>query len=69
MPHADPTLCLAMFGLGGWEMLIILLVALMLFGRRLPEIMRGLGSSAREFKKGMSDEAVSAPPSPKSPTT
>lgn len=50
-----------MFGLGGWEMLIILLVALMLFGRRLPEIMRGLGSSARKFKKGMSEEASKPP--------
>lgn len=67
MPHVDPRLSLAMFGLGGWEMLIILLVAMMLFGR-LPEIMRGLGSSARAFKKGMSEEAVAAPPANKLPT-
>jgi Sec-independent protein translocase protein TatA len=32
--------------------------------------MRGLGSSAREFKKGMSEEAVAAPPpAAKPPTT
>jgi sec-independent protein translocase protein TatA len=66
----DTILCLAMFGLGSWELLIILLVALLLFGRRLPELMRGLGSSAREFKKGMSEEAVAAPPpAAKPPTT
>lgn len=62
MPHIDPLLSLAMFGLGGWEMLIILLVALMLFGRRLPEIMRGVGSSAREFRAGMAGEPPASPP-------
>lgn len=56
----DPTLCLAMFGLSGWEILIVLVVALLIFGKRLPDIMRGLGSSAREFKKGMTEEAKPA---------
>ena len=37
------------FGISGWEWLIILVVALLLFGRRLPDIMRGLGSSVKEF--------------------
>lgn len=37
----------------GSEYIVILVVALLLFGKRLPEIMRGLGSSVREFKKGM----------------
>lgn len=69
MPHVNPLLSLAMFGLGGWERLITLLLALMLFGRRLPEIMRGVGSSAREFRKGMSEDAVSAPPAAKPPTS
>jgi TatA/E family protein of Tat protein translocase len=50
------------FGIGSWEWLIILLVALLLFGRRLPDIMRGLGSSVKEFKKGMDDTAPPAPP-------
>jgi sec-independent protein translocase protein TatA len=59
-----PDLVPAMFGLSGWELIIILMVALLLFGRRLPDIMRGMGSSVREFKKGM-EETTSAvtPPS------
>ncbi len=42
---------------GGPEWLIILVIALLLFGKRLPEIMRGLGSSVRSFKKGMDTDA------------
>lgn len=40
-------------GGSGIHWIIILVVALLLFGRRLPEIMRGLGGSIREFKKGI----------------
>ena len=40
---------------GGWEFIIILIVALLLFGKRLPEVMRSMGQGLREFKKGMSD--------------
>lgn len=39
--------------LGGWELLVVLLVLLLLFGSRLPSVMRSLGRSATEFKKGM----------------
>jgi sec-independent protein translocase protein TatA len=38
---------------GGFEWVIILVVALLLFGTRLPKIMRGLGSSVKEFKDGI----------------
>lgn len=42
--------------LGGWEILIILLVVLLIFGSsRLPKIARGLGESAREVRKGFKD--------------
>jgi sec-independent protein translocase protein TatA len=38
--------------LGGWEIVLILAVVLILFGaRKLPELARGLGQGIREFKK------------------
>jgi sec-independent protein translocase protein TatA len=38
-------------GLGGWEILLILLVLLIFFGaKRIPELARGLGKGIREFK-------------------
>jgi len=47
-----------MFGMGIWELLIVLMVVMLLFGSaKLPTLMRNLGRSAVEFKKGMhSDE-------------
>jgi sec-independent protein translocase protein TatA len=44
------------FGLpGGSEWVIILIVALLIFGSRLPSVMRSLGKSVNEFKKGIND--------------
>ncbi len=38
--------------LGGWEMILILAVILILFGaKRLPELAKGLGTGIKEFKK------------------
>lgn len=42
-----------MFGLNHWEILIILVLALILFGRKLPEVGKSLGKGIVEFKKGL----------------
>ena len=45
-----------MFGLGYQELLLILVIVLILFGaQRLPDLARSLGSSVKEFKKGVTD--------------
>jgi len=48
------TVMLAFFA-GQYEWLIILVIALLLFGRRLPEVMRSMGKGIQEFKKGLRD--------------
>jgi len=53
------------------EMIVVALVALLLFGNRLPSVMRSLGQSVTEFKKGMEGhgeepgESVKGPEPPK----
>ena len=44
-----------MFGMGMQEMVIIMVVAVLLFGKRLPEVARSLGSSYQQFRKGLQD--------------
>ena len=45
-----------MFGLGMQELIIILIIALLVFGaNKLPEIGRGLGRGIREFRKASSE--------------
>ena len=45
-----------MFGLGYQELLLILVIVLILFGaQRLPDLARSLGSSVKEFKKGVAE--------------
>lgn len=46
-----------MFGLGFYELLFILIIALIVFGPgKLPQIGSGLGKAIRDFKKGISGE-------------
>ena len=42
-----------MLGIGHWELLLIVLVIFILFGHRLPSVMRSLGRGVVEFKEGM----------------
>ena len=43
-----------MFGLGAQELMLILLIALVLFGgSKIPDLGRSLGQAIREFKKGV----------------
>lgn len=40
----------------GWEWIIILIVVLLLFGgKKIPELMRGLGKGVKSFKQGMQE--------------
>lgn len=44
--------------ISGQEWLIVLLIVLLIFGaRKLPELARSLGSSAKEFRKGIEEGA------------
>ena len=42
---------------GPWQIILIVLVVLLLFGgRKIPELMKGLGQGMKEFKKATKDE-------------
>jgi sec-independent protein translocase protein TatA len=42
-----------MFGLGGTEWFILIILGVLLFGKRLPEVGRSLGKGMMEFKRGL----------------
>ena len=51
-----------MFGLGFQEILLLLLIALLLFGAaKLPEVGKSLGKTVREFKKALKNDDKEKP--------
>jgi sec-independent protein translocase protein TatA len=40
---------------GGWEIWIVLLILLLLFGRRIPQVARSLGQGINQFKQGLNE--------------
>ena len=65
-----PAFPLAIFNLGGTELVLILLIVLILFGgTRLPSLARGLGQAIREFKKASSEDADTKPETDSTKTT
>lgn len=67
-------LLLGIMGLGMQELVIIGIVAVLLFGKKLPDVAKSLGNSYREFRRGLSDmqssveSATSMSDSPRSST-
>ena len=65
-----------MFGMGPWEIILILVVVLLVFGaKRIPEIAQSLGKGITEFKRGVKDVQTEiennvnvAPPPEQQPT-
>jgi sec-independent protein translocase protein TatA len=46
-------LAVGLFGLGGMELVVLVILGVLLFGRKLPEVGRSLGKGIVEFKKGL----------------
>ena len=75
LPENPRTLTMLPFAffqnLGATELMIVAFVALLIFGNRLPSVMRSLGKSVTEFKKGVAgveDEIEQAVTADKKPT-
>src|SRR5207249_8632148 len=66
-----PLLAAGFFGLGGMEILILIILGVLLFGRKLPEVGRSLGKGIVEFKKGLKgleDEVENTASAPRAET-
>lgn len=47
--------------IGPWQIVLIVIIVLLLFGgKKIPQLMRGLGSGVKEFKEGMKEGETSA---------
>jgi sec-independent protein translocase protein TatA len=56
--------------IGPWELVIIMFVVLMVFGNRLPDVMKSIGKGMTQFKRGLrevEDEIMSEPSIPEGP--
>ena len=52
----ESKMVLLFFNLGGWEIAVIMLLVLLIFGaKRIPEVARGLGKGIREFRSATSE--------------
>ena len=52
---------LLLFGLGMQEIIVIALIVLLLFGgKKIPELMKGLGKGVKSFKDGMNENSSNA---------
>ena len=63
---------LLIFNVNGWEIPLLILVVLILFGgKKIPEFMRGLGKGINSFKRGLNDieEDIKADTSDKKTST
>jgi sec-independent protein translocase protein TatA len=52
-----------MFGIGTTELIICMVICLVLFGNRLPSVMRSMGKGIKEFKEGVTEtsDALESP--------
>lgn len=58
-----------MFGIGAQELLLIALIVLLFFGgKKIPEMMKGLGKGVKSFKDGMKDIEQTGSTDSKEPT-
>ena len=55
MFELQPTTMFAFMGMGMQELMIVGVVAVLLFGKRLPEVAKSLGQSYSQFRKGLND--------------